>query len=308
MQSVGQFKGISEFLAVGEAMNFTMAARQLGVTPAAIGQSIRALESKLGVQLFHRTTRKVQFTPAGKLLHDQVSPAATDLLNALISVSDLARKVGGTLKICSQTLALESTARPLIHRYREAFPEIGIDLAVRDGAVDIIGLGYDIGIRLGEFLQPDMKALRLGKPISWVVAGSRSYFERYGKPTKPEDLLEHRCIRYRWRGHESHYKWEFYKEKRKLVIDPTGTMAFEDYVSMAYFARNGEGLIYTFSNLIKDDLETGAMEAVLAAYMPEPDFLYVCYPSGRKDRRIAEFLQIAKSLPPSTRKGNRVEA
>lgn len=303
MQSVSQFKGVSEFLAVGEMMNFTLAARQLGVTPAAIGQAIRNLEAKLAVQLFHRTTRKVQFTRAGQLLYDQVSPAAADMLNALTSVSELAQKVGGTLKICAQTLALESTARPLIQCYRDAFPEVSIDLAVRDGPVDILDIGYDIGIRLGEFLQPDMKALRVGKPINWVVAGSRAYFDRYGKPRTPEELLDHRCIRYRWRGHESHYRWEFYKRKRKVTIDPGGPMTFEDYLSMVYFARDGEGLIYTFSDLVSGDLETGTMEVALTDYMPEPDYLYVCYPSGRKDRRISEFLRIAKEHASSTRKG-----
>ncbi|MDG4898569.1 LysR family transcriptional regulator [Mesorhizobium sp. WSM4976] len=291
---ISPFKGISEFLAVGETMNFTAAARQLGVTPAAIGQSIRNLEAKLSVQLFHRTTRKVRFTPAGQLLYDQVSPAAADVFDALTSVSNLGKGIGGVLKICVQTLALESTARPLIQRYRKAFPEIGIELAVRDGPGDILGLGYDIGIRLGEFLQPDMKALRVGKPISWVVAGSRAYFDRHGRPTMPEDLLEHRCIRYRWRGHESHYKWEFYRDRRKIVIDPNGVMTFEDHLSMAHFARNGEGLIYTYYDLTRGDIEAGNMECVLTEYMPEPDFLYVCYPSGRKDPRIAEFLNIAR--------------
>src|SRR5262245_41538127 len=98
-QSADQFRGIPEFLAVGEALNFTTAARHLGVTPAAIGQSIRSLESKLGMQLFHRTTRKVQFTTAGQQLYAQIAPAAANVRIALDSVDRLGKGIGGTLKI-----------------------------------------------------------------------------------------------------------------------------------------------------------------------------------------------------------------
>src|SRR5580658_8016129 len=167
--------GVAAFLAVAETNSFTAAAGRLGVTPTAISKAIRLLERRHGVTLFQRTTRRVALTEAGKTIFLRLRPAAAEISEAFAALSGFRERPMGTLRIT----APRSTAdlfNVLVPAFRQAYPQIVLEVSLDDAIVDLVAAGYDAGVRLGESVEKDMIAIRLMPQITWAVVGAPSYF------------------------------------------------------------------------------------------------------------------------------------
>ena len=218
------FKGLAEFLAVARSKSFRKAATELGISAVAVGATVRQLEERLEAKLFHRTTRRVELTSAGFLLMERIAPLAGAITDTLQLIQDQGADLGGTLRICVQTLALDPVLEPSLVLFAERHPGVTVEVEVREGRTDLLASGFDLGIRLGEFIENDMVAVRIPQPVYWRIVGNRAYLDRFGRPEVPKDLVLHRCIRRRWPGQDQYYRWEFAINRRSVLVDPPGRL------------------------------------------------------------------------------------
>src|SRR5215813_12102582 len=178
--STADFGQLRAFVAVADALNFTRAAERLGVSSSALSQMVRGLEERVGVRLLHRNTRSVSLTEAGDRLFQRVRPAVQELAAALGETSELRERPAGVVRIHCFRAAADLLLRPLLRPFHDAYPDVILDLTLDDEVVDIVAGGYDAGIRLGEVIEQDMVAIKLGPDLRQFVVASPSYLARYG--------------------------------------------------------------------------------------------------------------------------------
>jgi DNA-binding transcriptional LysR family regulator len=298
------FTGISEFLAVAERASFRAAAADLGVTPAAVTQAIRALEKRLGLPLFQRTTRRVSLTEVGGTLLARLKPATTEITESLEALGALRTQPSGLLRLSVPRMALALVIEPLLPEFRRAYPDVAIEVDVDDGAVDLMAGRFDAGIRLGEFVERDMIAVRVTPDVQWSVLGSPAYFARRGRPETPEDLINHECIRFRFPTSRTVYRWEFERDGREFSIDPPGKIVVNDSALMHSLASAGVGLIYASDLIAEHELEQGRLERVLERHLPETPGLFLYFPArSQMQPKLRAFIDAARSLAKRRSRG-----
>ncbi len=303
MSRTDLFAGLAEFLAVARHASFRAAGADLGVTPSAVSQAIRTLETKLGLPLFQRTTRKVALTEAGARLLAQVSPAASDIGEALEVVGALRQRPAGLLRLSVPRIALDLVLLRILPDVRNTYPDVRVELDVNDASIDITADQFDAGIRIGEFVARDMVAVKLSSDFRWVVVGAPSYFAVRGRPRTPQDLTRHDCIRYRFPSARTIYRWEFVKDGREFSVDPGGNLVVNDHLTTIGLARCGLGLAYTADAVAADELVSGQLEEVLRPYLPTKPGLFLYYPSRNSTQpKLRALIEVAAA---SLRKSNR---
>src|SRR5215470_603373 len=193
----GALDGVEAFLSVAQHRSFRRGAAELGVTPSAISQAVRALEARIGAALFVRTTRSVGLTEAGERFLARAKPAFEELIAASAAARDLGQRPAGLLRLSVPRAVVPILLEPLIASFCQAYPEIELEIAASDEPVDLAAGGFDAGIRLGHFIAPDMVAVRLTAPFPIMVVGSPGYLARRGRPQRIADLKNHACLRRR---------------------------------------------------------------------------------------------------------------
>ncbi|MGK9168682.1 LysR family transcriptional regulator [Inquilinus limosus] len=297
MNAPDPFTGLSAFLAVAEAGGFTGAAARLGVSPAAVSQAVKALEARLGALLFVRTTRRVGLTEAGAALLARVGPAATEIVSAIEEVGAMGSVPAGLLRLTVPRMAVPLIVEPVVAALRRSHPRIAIEVAVEDATVDLAARGYDAGIRIGEYVELDMVAVRLTRDIAWSVVGSPAYLDARGRPERPEDLTRHEAIRYRFPTSGAIYRWEFERDGRALTVDPPGSIIVNDGGLLSSFARAGLGLTYLPDIAVEADLAAGLLHKVLEPFLPRTPGLFLYFPRRAQDQpKLRAFIDVARSV------------
>src|SRR5437763_10069559 len=190
----GALDGIEAFLGVARHKSFRRAAADLGVTPSAMSQAVRALEARIGAPLFTRTTRSVGLTEAGERFLLRAKPAFEELVAASEDARDLGQRPAGLLRLTVPRAVVPILLEPLIASFCQAYPEVEMEIAASADLVDIAAEGFDAGIRLGQFIAADMIAVRLTPPFPLVSVGSPDYLRRRGRRERIEDLRQHACL------------------------------------------------------------------------------------------------------------------
>lgn len=290
-----QLSGIIAFLKVAETRSFTRAAAELGVTPPSLSEAVKSLEERLGVRLLNRTTRSVGLTEAGTAYLGRVRPAAEEIQAAGSALVDARDRPAGTLRLTLPWIAGPLLIEPLMGRFLDAYPDIRLDLAFDDGFVDIAGEGFDAGIRIGELLENDMIAVRLGGPLHTAVLASPAYLAERGTPQRPSDLARHRCIAYRFTSTRAVSLWDLFEDGREIAFTPESRLSANTMPLLVEAAAQGIGLAYTTERLAKRHLQEGSLVKVLEPFLPALDPLHVYYPSRRlvppKLRAFVDFLR-----------------
>ncbi|MCU0120896.1 LysR family transcriptional regulator [Pseudomonas sp. B2M1-30] len=271
---------LSIFLCIAQHLNFSRAAVELGLTPSALSHSLRALENRLGVRLFNRTTRSVALTEAGERLYARLKPAFRDIDDALEDLNHFRDKPSGNLRITCGRQACELVLLPIASEFLQVFTDIRLEVVESDALLDIVATGFDAGVRFGDRLEADMVSLPIGPPLRSVVVGSPAFFERYATPHKPEDLHGIPCIRHRFPS-GSLYRWEFERGGIEQDIEVNGPLTLGDVSLMVGPALQGLGLAYVFEDMVKEHLNTGRLVQVLAHWCPYYPGLHLYYPSRR---------------------------
>lgn len=293
----GALDGVEAFLKVAHHRNFRRAAAELGVTPSAIGQAVRALESRLGVTLFTRTTRSVGLTEAGERFLARAKPAFEELVAASSAAGDLGRRPAGLLRLTAPPSVVPVLLEPLVASFCRAYPEIEVEITASAEMVDLAANGFDAGIRLGQFIAADMVALPLSPPLRFVVVGSATYFARHTPPVRPEDLRDHACIRLR-RSNGSLAAWSFRDKEREIEIAVTGPLIANDYSTVLGAAAKGVGLAQVPEPTAASLIESGKLSVVLEAFAMTAPGVFLYYPSRRQVLpKLRAFIDHVKEQP-----------
>jgi DNA-binding transcriptional LysR family regulator len=272
---------LAMFLVVAEERSFTKAAVRLGVSQSALSHAMRRLEAKLGLRLLTRTTRSVAPTEAGERLIETLGPALRQIDARVASLTELRERPAGTVRITTSEHAAHTLLWPAIDRLTAEYPDVRIELNVESRLTDIVAGRFDAGVRLGERLEQDMIATRIGPRLRMATVGSPAYFERYGRPETPHDLARHACINLRMMS-GSVYAWEFDKDGRELRVKVHGQLVMNNADLIVAAAVAGHGLAHLVEDRVASLLASGALIRVLEDWCEPFDGYYLYYPSRRQ--------------------------
>lgn len=273
---------LNAFASVAEEGSFTKAAARLGVSQSALSHTVRRLEERLGVRLLSRTTRSVAPTSAGEKLLRTLEPALTAIDQELRSLGNLRDVPAGKIRINTSQHAAQTVLWPKLAPFLRANPQIEIELSVDSGFADIIEGRFDAGVRLGEAIDKDMIAVRIGPDLRLVIVASPDYLKRAGIPREPGDLATHECIGLRFKTSGSIYAWELSKDGRDLNVRPYGRLVFDSSTQIAKAAIDGFGLGFVMEDEVADAVASGALVKVLEDWCPAFGGHHLYYPSGRQ--------------------------
>ncbi|TGQ81430.1 LysR family transcriptional regulator [Mesorhizobium sp. M8A.F.Ca.ET.207.01.1.1] len=277
----GALEGVEAFLAVARHRNFRRAAADLGVTPSAVSQAVRALEARLGTALFVRTTRSVGLTEPGQRFLDRAGPAFEELVSAGEAARDVGQRPTGLLRLSVPRAVVPLILEPMIASFCRAYPEIELEIAASDEMVDLANGGFDAGIRLGQFVAPDMVAVRLTPPFSFVLVGSPDYFEHHGYPAHVEDLRHHACLRLR-RSNGAIAPWSFVDGNETIEAIVSGPLIAHDYPTLLGAAMQGVGLAQTPRPIAEGPIAQGKLKPVLEGLSATTPGVFLYHPGKRQ--------------------------
>jgi DNA-binding transcriptional LysR family regulator len=272
--------GLTAFIAIAEQRSFASAARVLGVSSSALSHSMRNLEARLEMRLFNRTTRSVSLTEAGEQLLNGVRPLMNDLANVVNEVTSTRISPSGSIRIS----ASESSIRPLIRHvvpdFLVRYPNIHIEFVVDSKLQDIVGDGFDAGIRLFDDVPRDMIAIRFGSDIRFSAVASPGYLERHPAPQTPQDLKNHRCIRFRFSS-GGLFRWDLKLGEQSASLDVEGQVTMDNINLMIEASMAGVGVAWVPEAQIEDQLRNGTLIHLLPQWSPSYSGLCLYYPANR---------------------------
>jgi DNA-binding transcriptional LysR family regulator len=277
----GVLDGIEAFLSVAGHYSFRRAAADLGVSPSAISQAVHALEARLGVALFVRTTRSVGLTEAGERFLSRAKPAFAELVAASEAARDLGQRPAGLLRVSVPRAVVPLIVEPVIASFCGLYPEIQVEIAASEKLVDLAADGFDAGIRLGQLIAPDMVVVRLSQPFPLVVVGSPDYLRRRQEPERIEDLRGHACLRMR-RSDGSIAPWRFLNGNKEVEAMVSGPLIAHDYSTLVGAAVQGVGLAQVPGPLAKAAVADGRIETLLDPFAAMTPGVFLYYPSRRQ--------------------------
>lgn len=278
------FAELKAFIAVVERRSFARAAEQLGLSPSALSQTIRQLESRIGARLLNRTTRSVAPSASGEQLYSRVAPLFREMADAVAEASEATGQMSGTLRINTLGIAARTLIAPRLSRFHRAYPDVALDIVVDDALADIVSGRFDAGIRVGGQLEKDMIAVRLTPDMKMVAVASPDYLARRGSPKAPKDLHDHACINWRLQMDGRYYRWEFEKRGKRLEVAVNGPVVTNHADVGVASALNGLGIAYHFEvDQVGDLLAQGKLVEVLADWTISRPGLFLYY-SSRQHR------------------------
>jgi DNA-binding transcriptional LysR family regulator len=269
------------FLAVAKERSFTRAAAKLGVSQSALSHTIRGLEERLGLRLLTRTTRSVAPTDAGERLVRTVGPRFEEIDAELSSLTELREKPAGTIRITTGQHAAEAILWPALAKLLPRYPDIKVELIIDYGLTDIVAERYDAGVRLGEQVDKDMIAVRIGPDFRMAVVGTPTYFAKRPKPKVPQDLTAHDCINIRLPTYGGIYAWEFEK-RRGMRVRVEGQLVFNNTALRMNAVLAGFGLAYLPEDQVQSHLSDGRLVRVLEDWCARFSGYHLYYPSRRQ--------------------------
>ena len=297
----GALDGVEAFLAVAQHRSFRRAAAELGVTPSAISQAVRALEARLGAVLFIRTTRSVGLTDAGERFLARARPAFEELVAASGAARELGQKPAGLLRLTVPRSVVPILLEPLIASFCKAYPEIEVELAASEELVDLAAGGFDAGIRMGQFINPDMVAVRLTKPFPFAIVGSPDYLARRGRPKRPDDLRVHACLRLR-RSNGGLAPWSLNDNGRSIELAVSGSFIGHDFPTLVGAAVEGVGLAQVPAPLVSGAVKEKKLVRVLDAFASTTPGVFLYYPGHRQIMpKLRAFIDHVKSRSVAAR-------
>lgn len=289
------FAELRAFAAIVEHGGFARAAAHLGISASALSQTLRNLETRLGVRLLNRTTRSVAPTAAGTQMLARLLPAMAEIEAAVAQAVDQRQTPSGRLRLNVTRVAALHFLAPLIAPFHRQYPDIILDLNIEDKLVDIVAGGFDAGVRLHEKLAKDMVAVKLGEAVRMRVVASPVYLARHGRPLTPGDLHRHRCLNYRWPTNGNVYRWEFERDGDKQEIAVTGPVIVDEPEVLVRAALDGAGIAYLFEQQIAAGLADGRLLPLLDDWTPPFPGFYLYSPANRQvPRPLRAFIDFAR--------------
>jgi DNA-binding transcriptional LysR family regulator len=271
-------------VAVAKAGGFREAARVTGSNPSRLSDAVRRAEQQLGIRLFHRTTRSVSLTDAGRALMARLMPAMNEMESALDDINRYRDTPSGTLRLNVPISVSRLILPTIVPAFLARYPDIQLEIVAESNVQDVFREGCDAGIRYNEKLEQDVIAVPIGpRKQRFARAASADYLNQAGRPTHPHHLIQHRCLRGRFAsGVEP--EWEFEREGENVRVKPPAALlvSIGAGVDLAVdTAIAGGGIVYLFEEWLKPYFARGELEPILQPWwltFPGP-WLY--YPDRR---------------------------
>ncbi|MEJ5112340.1 LysR family transcriptional regulator [Erwinia billingiae] len=271
-------------VAVAKAGGFREAARVTGSNPSRLSDAVRRAEQQLGIRLFHRTTRSVSLTDAGRALMARLMPAMNEMESALDDINRYRDTPSGTLRLNVPISVSRLILPTIVPAFLARYPDIQLEIVAESNVQDVFREGCDAGIRYNEKLEQDVIAVPIGpRKQRFALAASADYLNQAGRPTHPHHLIQHRCLRGRFAsGVEP--EWEFEREGENVRVKPPAALlvSIGAGVDLAVdTAIAGGGIVYLFEEWLKPYFARGELEPILQPWwltFPGP-WLY--YPDRR---------------------------
>lgn len=276
------FNDLLWFLVVANERSFTRAAAKLGIAQSTLSHTIRRLEERMGLRLLTRTTRSVAPTEAGQRLRQSLAPRIAEIEADIADLMAFRDKPSGTVRITLSDHALESVVWPKLRPLLAGYPDVKVELSRDNGFRNIVEDGFDAGVRLGESIEKDMVAVRIGPDWRLLAVGSPGYFETRPAPSHPRELIAHTCINLRQTTNGGLYAWEFEKDGQALRVRVDGQLTFNTTLAMVDAVLAGYGIAYVPESLVESHVAEGRLRAVLEAWSPKFAGYHLYYPSRRQ--------------------------
>ena len=295
------WEGVSEFVSVAETESFTAAANRLGISTAQVSRQIGALETRLGVKLFYRTTRKVSITDTGQIYYNHCRQVLDGLAEAERAITDLHQTPKGRLNLTAPVTFGEKRIAPLVNEFVARYPELEVNLTLSNQMLDLVAECYDLAIRLGELEDSTMMAKRLSSRTHYVCA-SPDYLAAHGVPYALSELDQHNCLQ----GTLDY--WRFEEKSKPRHIRVKGNLRCNSGWSLVDAALKGIGIVQLPDYYVQAELEAGRLVPVLDNYRAPDDGIWAIYPHNRnlspKVRllleHLSEGLETTEDLMPKT--------
>ena len=275
--------GILEYdaiVTVARLGGFRAAAAELNMSPSALSNAVAALETKLKVRLFNRTTRSVSLTDAGDQFIARIAPALLEIGGAIEAINSHRHTPSGHLRINTSAGAARMIMTPIIFKYLERYPDMTVTIVTEGKLIDVVGQGFDAGIRIAEAVPQDMIAIPIGGQLRGVVVGAPAYFEHHPRPVAPADLLRHQCIRARG-ATGAIWHWEFERHGETTTVDVPGALTLDEMNLIVDAALAGVGLAYLTEFWVASHIKAGRLMTVLDDWTEPYPGLCLYYPGRR---------------------------
>jgi len=288
--------GIGVMVAVVEAGAFSRAGEVLGLSQSGVSRSVARLEERIGVRLFHRTARAVSLTEEGRRFFAEVRPLLAGIEDAAGLAAGAASLVRGRLRINSDAGFGQFVLAPNLHKLLSIYPELEVELAIRERQGDLVADGFDLAIRFGEPFAPSL----IGRKIletHVLTCASPSYLKRHGTPTHPRDLANHECIQYRESLTHRHYAWVLEGPKGKIEVPTSGRLTVTDAGTLLAACIAGHGVAQPLEIHARPHLAAGRLVQLLPDWAEETFPLFLYLPTRKlPSAKVRAFLDFALSL------------
>jgi DNA-binding transcriptional LysR family regulator len=266
-------------VAVADTGGFAPAARKLHMSPPAVTRAVAALEERLGVMLFHRTTRQVRLTEAGLRFVEDCRRILADLEEAEESASGAHRHPRGRLAVTASMRFGAMYVAPLLLEFLERYPEVSVQTLFVDRVVNLLEEGLDVAVRIGALPDSSLTAIRVGS-VRRVVCAAPAYLEARGIPQAPEDLADHDIVLFS--SLSPRPEWNFRAPDGDFTVSFMTRLTVNTAEVAIAASAAGRGLTRVLSYMIAPELKTGRLKIVLADYETAPLPIHVVYQEGRK--------------------------
>lgn len=287
--------GVAEFVAVAETESFTAAANRLGLSTAQVSRQIGALESRLRVKLFYRTTRKVSITDAGQVYYNHCRQVLDGLAEAERAVTDLHQTPRGRLNMTAPVTFGESKIAPLINDFVALYPDLDVTLTLTNQMVDLVAESYDLAIRLGALDDSTMMAKRLASRTHFTCAAP-AYLAAHGAPGRLAELDLHNCLQ------GTLNTWRFADKGKPRAIRVKGNLRCNSGWALVDAALKGIGIIQLPDYYVHADIAAGRLVPILENFRAPDDGIWALYPHNRhlspKVRLLLDHLGAGLAVTP----------
>jgi DNA-binding transcriptional LysR family regulator len=287
--------GIAHFMTVVETGSFRAAGVRLGISPSAVSQAVRALETRLGVVLLSRSTRSVTLTEAGTRYLDMIAPAMADLAAAQDKLGEEALRPSGKLRLNVQRGAHFLILQPILADFLATYPDIDVEAVIDYRIPDLVSEQFDAGIRFGDIIEKDMIGVAVGPPLQAHVLASPAYLAKHGTPDHPTELMNHDCIGYRFVPSGLVERWEFIKGDERFDLTVNGRLVFNDSMMLVQAALDGLGITYMVNGYVDQLIARGKLVRLLADWSPPLAGFKLYFPERHRNqpklRALIDFLK-----------------
>ncbi len=285
------FNQLIVFNTIVQEGSITKAAQKLEMAPPSVSNALKALEQELGLPLFTRTTRRIEVTEAGQLLHERTLDSISELSLAFESVSDLSREPTGTVRVTMPRFVYEYLIEPIYAEFCQQYPHIQLEISVSDATINILREHFDLGIRFGDKVEEGMAARPLTASMKQALFASPAYVERHGQPTCPNDLKHHKLIQYRFISSNQIAPLLLNKQGEKLSVEMPIAMIVNDTNLMVDAALKGLGIGRLVEPMVQSHIANKQLVPILEDYWYPYSGLYVYFHKNtQKAKRVRVFI------------------